>query len=182
MNNKRGLFAAVCLLLSSLLIHAQDQKPNFSGTWTLDREKSELGARGGEWDRPPEGAGEGQGGRRPRGGMFDSMVIEHKDPNLTIKRKMNFQGEERTQELKYTTDNQKNSNKGPFGMTTESKAHWEGDKLVTESTTETRRGVMETKEVRSLSPDGNTMTVEITTKAGAREGTRKMVFNKQPSN
>ena len=95
---------------------------------------------------------------------------------------MNFQGEEHTQELKYTTNNKKNTNEGFRGMTTESKTHWEGDKLVTESTSETPRGVMETKEVRILSADGNTMTVEMTTKGGPREGTRKMVFNKQPSN
>ena len=114
--------------------------------------------------------------------MFDSMVVEHTEPNLTIKRKANFQGEERTQELKYTTDGKKNTNEGFFGMTAESKTHWEGDKLITESTTETPRGVMETKEIRSLSADGNTMTVEMTTKGGPREGTRKMVFIKQPSN
>jgi hypothetical protein len=196
MNIKRELFPIVCLLFSFLPIHAQDQKPNFSGTWAIDREKSEFGPWSGERDKPPggddreqqgrrpprEGANEGEGGRRPRGGTFDSMVIEHKEPNLTIKRKMSFRGEERTQELKYTTNNKKNNNEGFFGTTTESKTHWEGDKLVTESTTETSRGVMETKEVRSLSADGNTMTVEMTTKGGPREGTRKMVFNKQPSN
>jgi hypothetical protein len=191
-----GLFLVICSLLSFSWLEAQDQKPNFSGTWAIDREKSEFGPRGGERDRPPggddreqqgkrppkEGVNEGEGGRRPTGGMFDSMVIEHKEPNLTIKRKMNFRGEERNQELKYTTNNKKNNNEGFFGTTTESKTHWEGDKLVTESTTETPRGVMETKEVRSLSADGNTMTVEMTTKGGPREGTRKIVFTKQPSN
>jgi hypothetical protein len=193
---KQQLFPVILTFLFLSSIPAQDQKPNFSGTWTLDKEKSELGPRNGESERRPrsdsrekqggkeprEGAKEGEGGRRPRGGMFDSMSIEHNEPNLTIKRKMNFQGEERTQELKFTTDKKKNTNEGFFGMPTESKTYWEGDKLVTESTAETPRGVMETREVRSLSSDGNVMTVEMTTKGGPREGTRKLVFNKQPSN
>jgi hypothetical protein len=148
---------------------AQSQKPDFSGTWKLDKEKSDVGT-------------EERGGRF-RGGMFDSIVIEHKDPELVIKRKMNRpSGEERTAESKYTTDGKENANEGFRGMTTKSKTHWEGDKLVTESTMETQRGTMETKEVRSLSADGKTMTVEMTTKGGPREGTRKLVFNKQESN
>jgi hypothetical protein len=192
MKIKQGLLPVIPLLFFLSYIHAQDQKPNFSGTWTLDKEKSDLGPRnpesgrrpGGEGEggkQPREGANDGEGGRRPRGGMFDSMTIEHNDPHLTIKRKMNFQGEEHIQELKYTTNNKKNTNEGFFGMTTESKTHWEGDKLVTESTAETPRGVMETREVRSLSADGSTMTVEMTTTGGPREGTRKLVFTKQPS-
>jgi hypothetical protein len=194
MKIKQQLFPVILTLLFLSSIRAQDQKPNFSGTWTLDREKSELGPRNGESERRPrsdpkekqggkeEGAKEGEGGRRPRGVMFDSMIIEHNEPNLTIKRKMNFQGEERTQELKFTTDKKKNINEGLFGQPTESKTYWEGDKLVTESTTETPRAVMETKEVRNLSADGNVMIVEVTTKGGSREGIRKLVFNKQPSN
>jgi len=184
-------FAAIFLLFVCSWSQAQDQKPNFSGNWVLDKEKSELGPMNTQGNRrsrrsdedkgQTEGTGEG-GERRPRSGMFDSVTIEHNEPHLTIKRKMNFRGEERTQELKYTTDGKKNINEGFFGMSTESKTHWDGDKLVTDSTAETPRGVMETREVRSLSADGGTMTVEVTTKGGPREGTRKMVFNKQPSN
>jgi hypothetical protein len=195
MKIKQWLVPVIPLLFFFSYIQAQDQKPNFSGTWALDKEKSELGPRNPESGRRPggdvkegdgakqprEGANDGEGGRRPRGGMFDSMTIEHNEPHLTIKRKMNFQGEDRIQELKYTTNNKKNTNEGFFGTTTESKTRWEGDKLVTESIAETPRGVMETKEVRSLSADGSTMTVEMTTKGGPREGTRKLVFTKQPS-
>ena len=162
------------LSIASLLVclhvgWAQDQRPDFSGTWKLDKEKSDVGA-------------EERNGRF-RGGMFDSLVIEHKDPELIIKRKMNLpSGEERTTQSKYTTDGKDNTNEGFRGMTSKSKTHWEGDKLVTESTRETPRGTIETKEVRSLSADGKTMTVESTTKGGPREGTRKLVYNKQESN
>jgi hypothetical protein len=162
------------LPLASLLVclhvgWAQSQEPDFSGTWKLDKEKSDV-------------ATEERNGRF-RGGMFDSLVIEHKEPELVIKRKMNLPtGEERTAESKYTTDGKDNTNEGFRGVTSKSKTRWEGDKLITESTMETPRGTMETKEVRSRSADGKTMTVEMTTKGGPREGTRKLVFNKQEPN
>jgi hypothetical protein len=162
------------LTLASLFIccnmaGAQSEKPNFSGNWKLDREKSELGTR--------------EGGGRFRGGMPDSVIIEHKEPQLIIKRKMSLpSGEERTIELKYTTDGKSNSNEGFRGMVTNSKSHWEGETLVTESTTETQMGIVETKEVRSLSGDGKTMTVELTTRGGPREGSRKLLFNRVESN
>jgi hypothetical protein len=44
---------------------------------------------------------------------------------------------------------------------------------------ETPNGTRETKEVRSLSADGKTMTVETTSKGGFGEGTRKLVYNKK---
>src|SRR5215831_13440620 len=95
-------FAAIFLLFVCSWSQAQDQKPNFSGNWVLDKEKSELGPMNTQGNRrsrrsdedkgQTEGAGEG-GERRPRGGMFDSMVIEHNEPHLTIKRKTNFRGD-----------------------------------------------------------------------------------------
>ncbi|PYV36974.1 MAG: hypothetical protein DMG06_29265 [Acidobacteria bacterium] len=162
------------LTLASFLIclnvaWAQDEKPNFSGTWKLDKEKSEMGTS--------------EGGGRSWGRMFDSLVIEHKEPKLSIKRKMHLpSGDERTVESKYTTDGKNNSNEGFRGMTSNSKTHWEDGKLITESTMETQMGTMETREIRSLSADGKTMIVEMITKGGRREGTRKLVFNKQESN
>jgi hypothetical protein len=169
MKLNRLMLPLASLLMCLQVGWAQAQKPDFSGTWKLDKEKSEVG-------------NEERNGRF-RGGMFDSLVIEHKDPELIIRRKMTLpSGEERTLESKYTTDGKDNTNEGFRGMTSKSKTHWEGGKLITESTMETPRGTMETKEVRSLSADGKTMTVETTTKGGPREGTRKLVFDKQESN
>jgi hypothetical protein len=87
MKIKQGLLPVISLLFSLSYIHAQDQKPNFSGTWTLDKEKSDLGPRNPESGRRPGGdLKEGEGGKqpregandgrvgRPRGGMFDSMI------------------------------------------------------------------------------------------------------------
>ena len=157
------------LLLYAVVALAQDMKPNFAGDWALDREKSEMG-------EPRPGGG---GGGRGRGMGMGSFSITHDGDALVVKRKVEFQGEERTFESHYTTDGKENVNEGFRGSSVKSKTHWEGAKLVTESVMETPNGTRETKEVRSLSPDGKTMTVEVTSKGGFGEGTRKMVYNKK---
>jgi len=110
--------------------------------------------------------------------MAPSMTIVHKDPQLNIKRKFEFQGEERTQELKYTTDGKPNTNAGFRGNTVKSKTYWDGDKLVTEATRESPQGTVETKEIYSLSEDGKTLMVEMS-RSGASGAGRKLVYNKQ---
>jgi hypothetical protein len=108
-----------------------------------------------------------------------SFSITHEDDSLVLKRTVEFQGEERTFESRHTTDGKENVNEGFRGSSIKSKTRWEGAKLVTESVMETPNGTRETKEVRSLSADGKTMTVETTSKGGFGEGTRKLVYNKK---
>jgi hypothetical protein len=64
-------------------------------------------------------------------------------------------------------------------MSTESKTHWEGNRLLTKSNVETPMGTMEIKEVRSLSADGTEMTVEVSTKGGPMDRTQKLVYRKE---
>ena len=165
----RLVSVATMWLLYVAVSLGQDTKPNFTGEWTLDREKSEMG-------EPRQG-----GGGRGRGmGMgMGSFSISHEGDTVVVKRKVEFQGEERTFETRHTTDGKENVNEGFRGNSVKSKTHWEAAKLVTESVMETPNGTRETKEVRSLSADGKTMTVEITSKGGFGEGTRKMVYNKK---
>ena len=165
----RLVSVATLLLLYVAVALGQDTKPNFAGEWTLDREKSEMG-------EPRPGGG---GGGRGRGMGMGSFSITQDGDSLVLKRKVEFQGEERTFESRHTTDGKENINEGFRGSSVKSKTHWDGAKLVTESVMETPNGTRETKEVRSLSADGKTMTVEITSKGGFGEGTRKMVYNKK---
>jgi len=162
--------SVVMLLLFVAVALGQETKPNFTGEWTLDREKSQMGE-----PRP----GGGGGGGRGRGMGMGSISITQDGDALVLKRKVEFQGEDRTFESRYTTDGKENINEGFRGSSIKSKTHWEAAKLVTESLMETPNGTRETKEVRSLSADGKTMTVEITSKGGFGEGTRKMVYNKK---
>jgi hypothetical protein len=160
--------ATMMLLLCVAVAFGQDTKPNFTGDWTLDREKSEMGE-----------PGPGGGGGRGRGMGMGSFSITHEGDAVVVKRKVEFQGEERTFESRHTTDGKESVNEGFRGNSIKSKTHWEGTKLLTESVMETPNGTRETKEVRSLSADGKTMTVETTSKGGFGEGTRKLVYNKK---
>jgi hypothetical protein len=166
----RVVSVVTMLLLYVAVFLGQDTKPNFTGEWTLDREKSEMG-------EPRPGGGGGRG--RWMGMGMGSFAITHDGDALVVKRKVEFQGEERTFESRHTTDGKENVNEGFRGSSVKSKTHWEAAKLVTESVMETPNGTRETKEVRSLSADGKTMIVEITSKGGFGEGTRKMVYNKK---
>ena len=170
MSSKPVSAVMMTLFLCVAVAFAQETKPNFTGDWTLDREKSEMG-------EPRQGGG--GGGGRGRGMGMGSFSITQDGDALVLKRKFEFQGEERTFESHHSTDGKENINEGFRGSSIKSKTHWEGTKLVTESVMETPNGTRETKEVRSLSADGKTMTVEMTSKGGFGEGTRKMVYNKK---
>jgi len=115
---------------------------------------------------------------RPKGSRIpESLVIEHEDPQLVIKTKTN--DGEQARELRYTTDGKSNTNEGSEGDPMQSKTHWKGNQLITKSNFETPRGKMEVTEIRGLSPDGKTMTVELKTNAGQWEWNQRLVYNKE---
>lgn len=113
-----GVPALVLVVLCTAFGLSEEAKPNFSGTWTLDKNKSDLGnmsRRGGDGSHGGGGLGRvlgGLGGRSGRSGSgssasgtgmpANSLVIEHEEPNLVIKHKMNADGEELVRELRYT--------------------------------------------------------------------------------
>jgi hypothetical protein len=161
-------------LTIALVMTALAAAPNFSGTWILDKEKS---------DPLPFGGRRGGGAQ---GGPTDvTLIIKQTDNELVLIRKMNIGGEERTSESKHTLDGKENTNPG-FGRgggEVVSKTKWDKDKLVTEG----KRKVsfqgnefeITTREVRSLSADGNTMTVETTNTTPQGERTTRQVYNKK---
>lgn len=183
---KRGLILA-CLALALAAIAPAQDKPDFSGTWVLDREQS---------DSPPVGRGGGGG----RGGGSEgearpqvTLVIAQSGKIVNITRKMAVGGQERLLELKYTTDDAPNTNPAGLGgpgmggrgaRDVVSKTRWDGNRLVTEwsQTRESPDGEIRisTKVVRSLSADRKILTEETTTSGSPRgDMTRKMVYNRQ---
>ena len=190
--NRAEVFSAILVLGLSVELLA-GEKPNFSGTWILDPERSEMG-RGGRGSgtgrfgagRSREGGrqrGGGPGrrgmGRMGRGGLRGPLTIDHKEGMLVIRQTLNFGGEERVRTSRFATDGKESTNPGFGGMSTPSKTYWEGNRLVTESSMETPMGLMQSKEVRSLSDDGRTMTVVRTTTGGPRERTQRLVYVQQ---
>lgn len=66
MKVKLGALALLVIVHSSAVGFSVEGKPNFSGTWALDKEKSDLGSKG-------QSAGAGRGGGR--GGTFVEVYL-----------------------------------------------------------------------------------------------------------
>jgi hypothetical protein len=157
----------VILIVATAALVAQ-KKPDFSGSWTLDPSRSEMGGGG------PGGGGPGRG---PGGGGPSKLVVKQTDATLTIEREMG--GETVTQT--YKLDGSESVNRGMRGGEVKSKSRWDGDKLVTEGSQSmnTPGGDMtiQTKEIRSMAADG-TMVVETTRTTPRGTTTSKLVFTK----
>ena len=159
--------AALALLAGNATSQA---KPNFAGNWTLNTEKSDPMGGG------PGGGGGGAG--RGMGGASAPLTITQTDDKLVIEIKA-----ETPRTLTYALDGKESVNPGMRGAETKSKARWEGESLIIESTTamSTPNGDMTitAKEVRSVSADGKTMTVVTTSQSPMGDRTTKRVYDKQ---
>lgn len=132
------------------------QTPNLSGVWKANPEKSKFA------------------GQAPASYL---MVIEQKDSTITGKVGVTTQrGEDRSSFMYNTARPSVNSVRGiPVRM----KSSWEGNTLVAEGHMGgARPGDM--KDKYTLSPDGQTLTVESTQSMGGRERVQTIVFEKQP--
>jgi len=114
----------------------QATHPDLSGRWAMDPAQSSYG-----------------GMALPKSYV---ETIDHKEPSLTISTTTEDQRGEQKYVTKLTTDGRDNLNE-INGNEFHSKSHWDGAKLVTTVTGD--RG-MQLVEVRSLSADGKTQTVE----------------------
>ena len=113
------LSLAIMLVFVAPVMNAQAGKANFSGTWTLNAEKSTFGQGGG-------GAqGGGQGGQRMGGG---NMVAKQEGNVLTIERTRPGRdgGEPVTTTTKYTLDGKESVNTSQRGDS-KSVATWSPD-------------------------------------------------------
>ena len=124
------LLVTVFLVMSAVLVDAQDKQVNFSGEWVLNTDKSELG--------------EGSGGRR-RGMMPSKMVVLQEENKLVVESfRKNREGEEVSRESTYTLDGTECENESNFGK----QVSWvylssDGKKIEFESTMTMSRGDME---------------------------------------
>ena len=130
-------------------------KPDLSGTWELDRKRSNVGKSNSA--SPPE-----------------QITITHHDPELTIRKTVTVNGRQEERELTYYTDGRGETNPttawitaNPGSVTdrpaaTNSKTSWSGDKVVTRSLfvphTSTAIVEFEITVERRLSSDGKTLT------------------------
>ncbi len=157
------LFIFGVFLLSSA--HGFAQKANFSGTWTLNESKSNLG------DSQFRGA---------------LKITATQDANsLTLARMMKGRNDEdiSTNE-KYTLDGSESQNAGFMNSVRKSKASWSGDgKVLTIKSVMTferdgEKREFSSSEALSLSPDGKNLTIVSTFNTQNGEMSQTRVYDK----
>lgn len=145
----RRKLALTAVLAVALAVTGYAQKPDFSGTWTLDPDAS--GA--------PAGGGGGGGGR----GMMGPLTVKQTADTLSVER----QGPNGAMTTTYKLDGTE-SEVQMRGGTAKASAKWDGSKLVI--TTKTENG----DQTQTWSLAGSTLTIDRT---GGR-GPSKAVYKK----
>ncbi len=152
-------------LVSSLLVIAAAagmamaaDKPDFSGDWKLDPDKSVFG---------PIPAPTSM-----------TRKVDHKDPDLTVNESRSGAQGDMNVTMKYSTDGKETTN-SLMGNDMKSKASWEGKTLVIASTANFGGADVKMKDKLSLSDDGKTMTDVQAISAPQGEFEMTMIFVKQ---
>ena len=161
----KAILLTLYLLACATAVAAGDDKkkekhPDFSGTWRIDRAKSDFGAFS----------------ERPLSLADSTLDVEHRDPELKIRRTLSLNGQEEVKEFAYYTDERGETNQATIGMgEVKSKTRWDGDKVVSEAQIR-RRGQSGTYELNvtqkwQVSSDGKTLTntTNISNEMGAQQ-------------
>jgi hypothetical protein len=147
-------------------------KVNFSGTWRLDKSKSDVSELLETGDRAEK--------------LQDAsmmMVVKQQGTTLRVTRTLKVEGKEKQGTYLYNTDGTKTTNTSPRGRSVVSKASWEGKNLVIVSTSELtilwKEFSANIKEVWSLSPDGKSLTIDAQIHSPRGDQRVKALFDKQ---
>ena len=156
---KRARIGIVAIAALAVATVAWAQKPDFSGTWTLDPEQSTMA-----------GGRQGGGGGRMGGGGMGPMTVKHTADTLSIE----SQGRGgMTVTRTYKLDGSE-SEVQMGRMTAKATAKWDGDKLVISTTREGQDGTPNTT-TEAWSLAGGMLTIEVT---GGRGSGSKRVYKK----
>jgi hypothetical protein len=162
---RAGIIAVAVLAVATL---AWAQRPDFSGTWTLDPEASGMAAGGGA----PGGGGRMGGGRGGGAGLGQGGTVKQTADTLTVERMAG----DNTVVSSYKLDGSESRNtmmgRGGGQVEAVSVARWDGQTLTI--TTKQDMGGQTFESTQRWSLAGNVLTVETT---NAR-GTTKMVYKK----
>ncbi len=156
MSNVRRLASAGTILL--LCAAAAVAKPNFTGEWKLNPEKSDFGMM-----PAPTSA---------------TANVTHEEPSLKVTMKTVSDRGDFTSNNTYTTDGKECVNQGRMGEL-KSALKWDGDTLVIESKAEFGGNPVTITDRWSLSADGKTLTISRHFASSQGEGDAKQIFEKQ---
>lgn len=182
-----GTFGTTLLL--SLTLSAQS-RPDLSGAWLLDSSAGSRGQSSGGGGAAVGGAiaGSGAGGSMGAasgggarmggaGGRISPMHITQTATSLTIERAVGSN----TQTYVFTFDGKENVNVNGR-ITSKTRSHWDGSRLVTEGTqtfsSDTGDLTMIVREVRSLASDG-TLVVESERTAEGNKTSSRQIYKKK---
>jgi len=160
----KAILLSLCLLACAAAADVRKKEgkshPDFSGTWRIDKSKSDFG----------------EFSDRPLSKADATLVVEHKDPELKVRRTLSLNGQEEVKEFTYYTDERGETNQATIGVgEVKSKTKWDGDKVVSEAHI-TRRGQGGPYELNvvqkwQVSSDGKTLTntTTISNQMGAQQ-------------
>lgn len=162
----------------------RSDRPDFSGTWVLDKDKSKLA------DADPL-----------RKGGDQTLTITQQEPEVKIVQKSVLPGRERTREFVYYTDGrgESNANRHSYEVYSvgsaakpesggedkiRSKTTWEGNKIVSRyrtyvATRRTGMMIVDGIEFWSLSKDSNTLTHTTVLSSGSENGPLATAFRQE---
>jgi hypothetical protein len=153
---------SLLLFVLTLAAHAQQapSKPNFSGTWVFNAQKSAL-----KWT-PPSSM---------------TLQINQNDPQVRLTRTQVYDDKSYGWDLDIMADGQKEVVQNSSLYTANIRMYWQGSSLVLDQKITASDGTKATDVVTySLSPDGNTLqAVEHQATAGAKSTTGKWVYERQ---
>ena len=155
---RRLLIIAAVLALTVGVSQAWADKPDFSGTWKLNNDKSEFGPM-------------------PAPDKWESKV-NHKDPALKYTTVQSSAQGEMTTETNYTTDGKECTNKF-MGNDYKGTAKWDGDALVIDSKRDFQGMEITIQDRWTLSPDGKVLTIARKVSTPQGDFDAKMVAEKQ---
>lgn len=135
-----------------------ESKPNFTGTWKINFERSVFGPI-----------------PQPKS---QTNTVDHKEPR--IKQIIESDGGDgaATTETAYTTDGKECVN-DIHGSKLVSKLHWDGETLVVDSVFSTPAGDLQVRDQWALSKGGKVLTIDRHISTGSGDGEVHMVFDKQ---
>jgi len=151
MRSLRNLFVFAALAFGAVALVA-DTKPDLTGTWKLNVDKSDLG-----------------------GAPISELVVtvEHKDPSFKFTAKGVAGGQDFEETESFTTDGKPNEDSRGGSV----KCHWDGAALVIEGTAPDGSGGDSSRLV--LSADGKTLTRDAVQKSDEGEQKRHEIYEKQ---
>ena len=149
---------AICAIVAVSTFAVAADKPNFSGDWRIDSDKSTFGPM-----PPPASL---------------TRKVEHNDPSMTVAESRSGPQGDQTITMKYSTDGKETTNSF-MGADVKCTATWDGSTLVISSKAEFGGNEIKLTNRWTLSDDGKVLTDAVHVAAPQGEVDLTYVMNKQ---